>query len=205
MKKHKIIKSNNRIQPTQSHGKTVELRTERLILRQWKQDDYAPFAKMSADPVVMEYYPSTLSAEESNAMADKIASLISERSWGFWAVELIEEKQFIGFVGLHKPTYELPVTHCVEIGWRLTKEYWGHGYATEAAQASLQFAFEVLGLNEVYSFASVSNIKSCSVMKRLNMQDTGNNFEHPMIPDNHPLREHVLYKITKKQWENIAD
>ena len=101
----------------------IRLKTERLLLRQWKQQDYPLFAKLNADPVVMEYYPSILSEDQSNAMADKIQSLLSEQSWGFWAVELIDSKQFIGFVGLHKPTYDLPVRSCVEIGWRLAKEY----------------------------------------------------------------------------------
>jgi len=184
--------------------KVVELRTDRLILRQWKKEDFPLFAKINADPVVMEYYPNILREDESNAMANKLEALISERSWGFWAVETIKEHKFVGFVGLHKPTYELPVTPCVEVGWRLGREYWRNGYATEAAEASLNFAFEELGLNEVYSFTPISNKKSWSVMRRLNMEDTGNNFEHPMIPENHPLREHVLYKITKTQWRNTA-
>lgn len=178
----------------------VELKTERLLLRQWKKEDFQLFAKMNADPVVMEYYPSTLDDEQSNVMANKIKSLISEKSWGFWAVELLDEERFIGFTGLHEPTYELPVTPCVEIGWRLDKESWGKGYATEAARASLKFAFDELELNEVYSFASVINKKSWKVMQRLGMKNTNSNFDHPVIPENHHLREHVLYKITKKQW-----
>ncbi|KHD08019.1 GCN5 family acetyltransferase [Candidatus Thiomargarita nelsonii] len=184
--------------------KIVELKTNQLLLRQWQKEDFPLFAKINYDSVVMEYYPSVLSEDESNAMAHKFESLISERSWGFWAVELIDENKFIGFVGLHKPTYELPVTPCIEIGWRLAKEYWGKGYATEAARVALKFAFEELGLNEVYSFTSVSNKKSWSVMVRLGMQNTGANFEHPIIPESHPLREHVLYKITKAQWKNTV-
>lgn len=182
-------------------SEVVELRTDRLLLRQWKEEDFPLFARMTSDPIVMQYYPGTLSEDESNAMASKIRALISERSWGFWAVETIQENIFIGFVGLHKPTYDLPVTPCVEVGWRLGKEYWGNGYATEAARESLRFAFEELVLDEVYSFASVSNKKSRSVMARLNMSNTGNNFEHPIIPEGHALREHVLYKITKEQWK----
>lgn len=185
-------------------SEVIELSTDQLILRQWKESDFLPFSKMNADPVVMEYYPSTLSEEESNAIANKLMGLISERSWGFWAVETQNEKKFIGFVGLHKPTYDLPVTPCVEVGWRLGKEYWGKGYATEAAKQSLKFGFEELGLSEIYSFSSVSNKKSWLVMERLNMINTGSNFEHPMIPEGHLLREHVLYKITKEQWKNNA-
>ena len=130
----------------------------------------------------------------------KIEALIHERGWGFWAVEHCDEHQFIGFVGLHMPQYDLPVTPCVEIGWRLAKEYWGRGYATEAAHASLEVAFEQLNLPEVYSFASVANKKSQAVMQRIGMSNTMNNFEHPMIPEGHYLREHVLYKINQKSW-----
>lgn len=181
---------------------TIKLETKRLILRQWKESDFPVFAKMNADPAVMEYYPSTLSEEESSIMANKITTLISDQSWGFWAVETKKEKEFIGFVGLHRPGYDLPVTPCVEIGWRLGKKYWGKGYATEAAVESLRFAFEELELNQVYSFTSVSNLKSRSVMERIKMENTGNNFEHPHIPKGNLLREHVLYKITKEQWLN---
>jgi len=183
-------------------NKIIELETKRLILRQWKESDLPLFAKMNADSIVMEYYPSTLSENENNAMAVKIKGLISERSWGVWAVEEKDNDEFVGFVGLHKPTYDLPVTPCVEVDWRLGKEYWGRGYATEAGNESLRFAFEELKLKEVYSFASVSNARSWSVMERLNMVDTENNFDHPIIPEGHPLREHVLYKITACQWKN---
>ena len=182
-------------------NKPVELRTKRLILRQWKQDDYPLFYRINADPQIMKFYPRTLAEDESNKMADKLRDLISLRGWGLWAIETIEGNEFIGFVGLHEPAYDLPVTPCVEIGWRLNKKYWGYGYATEAAEASLKYAFEELGLSEVYSFASLQNTKSCAVMQRLNMFDTGNNFEHPNMPVGHELREHVLYKITKQQWK----
>lgn len=181
-------------------SKVIEIQTSRLLLRQWKQADYPHLAKLNADPIVMEYYPNTLTEAESSAMADKLHSLLLERSWGFWAVEIIETKQFIGFVGLHKPTYDLPVTPCIEVGWRLAKEYWGKGYATEAARAALKFAFEELHLSDVYSFTSVSNKKSWAVMERLGLQNTHTNFEHPIIPEGNSLREHVLYKITMEQF-----
>lgn len=179
--------------------KVVELKTDRLLLRQWKPEDYPIFSEINADPEVMKYYPRTLNSSESNALARKLETLISEQSWGFWAVELAREKQFIGFVGLNEPKYELPVNPCIEIGWRLAKEYWGKGYATEAARAALKFGFEVLELNEVYSFSSVSNQKSRAVMERLRMQNCGRNFKHPDIPENHRLSEHVLYTIVKQQ------
>ena len=121
--------------------KIIQIQTERLLLRQWKADDFKCFAKINSDPDVM-------SELESNAMAEKIQSLLAERGWGFWAVENLSDNNFIGFVGLHKPHYELPATPCVEIGWRLSKQYWGKGFATEAGKVSLDFAFDKLNLNE---------------------------------------------------------
>jgi len=178
----------------------IEKETSRLKLRQWLNSDSPIFATMNADPAVMEYYPNTLTEIESNAQADRFRNLIKKQGWGFWAVEELDNKKFIGFVGLHIPSYELPVTPCVEIGWRLVKECWGKGYATEAANASLSIAFEQLNLTEVYSFTSVTNIKSQAVMERLNMVNMQKNFEHPMLPVDHPLREHILYRIDAERW-----
>lgn len=181
----------------------IELKTERLLLRQWQLDDYPLFAKMNADPIVMEFYPELLNSDASNLMASKLESLIADRSWGLWAVELLDQSQFIGFVGLHEPHYDLPMTPCVEIGWRLSKDSWGKGYATEAAKAALDFAFQRLELEEVYSFTSVVNFKSEAVMKRLGMKNLLKNFNHPIVPVGHNLSEHVLYKMTKEQWKDL--
>jgi len=184
-------------------GEIIEIETERLILRQWRDEDKPLFAKMNAHPEVMKYFPALLTVEESNILAGKIEKLIATNGWGFWAVELISTGQFIGFTGLNQPTYELPVSSCVEIGWRLAQEYWGNGYATEAANASLDFAFQNLVLEEVYSFTAVSNQRSRAVMERLHMINMETNFDHPLVPENHPLREHVLYKIDLPSWEKI--
>lgn len=178
------------------------LNTKRLRLRQWKDSDLAVFSKMNADPTVMKYFPATLSKRDSNALAKRLKDLISLQSWGFWAVEIKESGEFIGFTGLNKPTYDLPITPCVEIGWRLATQYWGKGYATEAATAILAFAFDTLKLLEVYSFTSVINQPSIAVMERLNMCNLKRNFQHPSVPENHELREHVLYSITAHQWAN---
>ena len=174
--------------------------TERLLLRQWTEADLPEFARLNADPEVMKYFPALLREAESNALAEKFRSLIMERGWGFWVAELTATKTFIGFVGLHVPTYLLPVSPCVEIGWRISKEHWGKGFATKAAQAALNVAFNMLELDNVYSFTSVTNKKSQAVMERLQMQNTGNNFEHPMVPAGHILREHVLYCIDHVHW-----
>ncbi len=178
----------------------IEIETKRLKLRQWKVEDRPSFASINADPDVMRYFPRMLSAKESDYMVQRHQRLIAERGWGFWALEMIKERKFIGFVGLNSPDYDLPFTPCVEIGWRLAREHWGQGYATEAAKASLGIAFDKLNLSEVYSFTPVSNTKSLAVMERLGMNNTNKNFNHPKIPGNSPLREHVLYKIDRKAW-----
>ena len=180
--------------------KIIELETERLLLRQWSKDDYSAFATMNADSVVMEYYPNTLTSEQSDALAEKFENMIAQQGWGFWALELKDQASFIGFVGLNEPGYTLPVTPCVEIGWRLDKKYWGRGYATEAAKAVLDFSFNKLNLNEIFSFTPASNLRSRALMERLNMLNTEQNFSHPLVPANNLLSEHVLYKIDKSAW-----
>ena len=174
--------------------------TERLKLRQWLPDDYVHFSELSADPEVMEYFPGVLSESESSSFVKKTESLISKNGWGFWAVELKSTQQFIGFVGLHNPEAKLPFTPCTEVGWRLSKKYWGNGYATEAANASLQYAFQTLTIENVFSFTSINNNRSTAVMERLGMVNQMQNFQHPAIPKGHTLREHVLYKISKESW-----
>jgi len=177
------------------------VQTERLILRPWVDDDLAPFAKVSGDPEVMEFYPKPLTSEEGLSMGVRIQALINERGWGLWAVELASHKQFIGFVGLHIPKDSLPCSPCVEIGWRLAKEYWGQGYATEAANESLRYAFTELNLAEVVSFTTLANLPSQAVMQKIGMSNTGDNFMHPDIEAMHPQCEHVLYKISRDEWE----
>lgn len=178
---------------------TTVLQTDRLLLRQWKPQDLAPFARLNADPEVMRYFVNPLNREQSDALAQRCISLIEENGWGFWALELRETAQFLGFSGLHSPEYALPFSPCIEIGWRLAKEYWGHGYATEAANRVLTFAFETLQITQVVSFTSLLNTRSQSVMQRVGMVNAGQNFKHPLLPEEHPLAEHVLYKKTRQQ------
>lgn len=172
----------------------IETTTQRLRLRQWRSSDRAPFAELNADPRVMEFFPSPLSRQESDAVADRCESLISERGWGFWAVELKTNGSFIGFVGLHIPTAQLPFSPCTEVGWRLAFDYWGHGFATEAAREAVRIGFEVLGLEEIVSFTAVANRRSRAVMERVGMTESGL-FDHPNVPVGSPLREHCLYRL----------
>jgi RimJ/RimL family protein N-acetyltransferase len=178
----------------------VELETERLLLRQWKDSDIGPFAALCADAKVMEFFPSTLNREESDAMVGRCRGLIEQRGWGLWAVELKVAPGFLGFVGLSVPAADLPFSPCVEIGWRLSEEYWGYGYATEAAQAALEFGFRNLNLQEIVSFTAILNRRSQAVMKRIGMRQT-ESFEHPRMPEGHPLRPHCLFRISREAFE----
>lgn len=176
----------------------IEPVTERLYLRQWQDSDYAPFARMNADPRVMEYFPAHLERTASDELADRCRSLIAERGWGFWAVEHKQTHTFIGFVGLRIPTHDFPFNPCVEIGWRLATDYWGKGYATEAARAALQVGFNTLGLEEIVAFTSLLNRRTQLLMERLGMQRESWTFEHPALPPDSLLREHCLYRLGRK-------
>lgn len=171
--------------------------TKRLILRQWTDDDAPAFAEMNADPQVMEHFPSVWTRETSDAVMQKLRTFIDEKGWGFWAVEERGTGDFVGFVGISIPGYDLPFNPCVEIGWRLVVHHWGKGYATEAAQATLDYGFDVAGLEEIVSMTSIHNHRSEAVMQRLGMIKDAATFEHPAIKEGHRLREHVLYRMVK--------
>lgn len=178
----------------------IEFETERLFLRQWKPADRASFFALNSDPRVMEFLPGLLTCTESDAMADHCESLIQERGWGFWAAELKGSGEFIGFVGLHISSSQLPFSPCVEVGWRLAFEQWSKGFATEAAQGALRIGFEVLGFQEIVSFTAVGNRRSRAVMERLTMRESGT-FEHPHVPESSPLRLHCLYRLPRDCYE----
>lgn len=186
-------------------NRVVQIETERLTLRQWRASDFATFAQINSDREVMKYFPKLMTTAESNALARKLQSLISDRGWGLWAVEERQRGAFIGFVGLHEAPVELAFSPCVEIGWRLGAEHWGRGYATEAARAALKHAFVELDVAEVCSFTSATNYRSRAVMERLNMVNTNQNFFHPGIALDSPLSDHVLYKITRMGWKENAE
>jgi RimJ/RimL family protein N-acetyltransferase len=172
----------------------ITLRTDRLILRQWRDDDDEPWARMSADPIVMEFFPSTLDRAESDAKADQLCAEIDALGYGFWAVEAPGVAPFIGFVGIRMTTGDMPFPPTLEIGWRLDRPYWGMGFASEAAREALRFGFDQLRAESIISFTSVLNARSEAVMKRLGMVKEGE-FEHPKLEEGHRLRRHVLYRI----------
>lgn len=177
------------------------IQTERLLLRQWRPEDLDPFARMNADSRVMEHFVAPLTRERSDLLVTKQAALIEQRGWGMWAVSVVGEADFIGFIGLHQVDFEAPFVPAVEVGWRLAYEYWGRGYAPEGAKAALQFGFEKLGLGEVVSFTATSNMRSMRVMEKLHMHRAEeDDFDHPYVPEGHPLRRHVLYRISSSEW-----
>jgi RimJ/RimL family protein N-acetyltransferase len=183
----------------------VELDTERLRLRQWRDSDFEPFARMNADARVMQFYPATLGRAASDAMAERIRARIAERGWGLWAAELRASGEFIGYVGLEVPLADLPFSPCVEIGWRLGQAYWGKGLATEAARAAMRVGFEQLRLDEIVSFTALVNRRSRAVMERLGMlEDPAGAFDHPNVPEGSPLRAHCLYRLSRSRWARLG-
>ncbi|MFL6600717.1 MAG: GNAT family N-acetyltransferase [Steroidobacteraceae bacterium] len=182
----------------------MDLTTSRLILRRWREADRSAFARLNDDPAVMEFMPRRLSRDESDATAARWAAAIETRGWGFWAVEVKGSGAanagvpFIGVVGLSVPSFQAHFTPCVEIGWRLAKEHWGRGYASEAAAASLRFAFDHLKLQQIVAFTVPLNKRSMRVMERIGMsRDPADDFEHPNLAPGHPLRPHVLYRVNR--------
>jgi RimJ/RimL family protein N-acetyltransferase len=171
-----------------------DLRTDRLTLRSWQESDIAPWAEMNADPEVREYLGDVLTREQSAASAARFQAQLDERGFGFWAVEVLGTGEFIGFTGLDQVDEGMPFTG-IEVGWRLARPAWGHGYATEAARASLAFGFQVLALPEILAVTTAGNLRSQAVMQRIGMtRDPAGDFDDPAEPEG-PLRRNVLYRI----------
>jgi len=182
------------------------LNTERLTLRRWKESDLAPFTAMNMDAEVMQYFPSLITPEQTKKMIDKIEEGFTEKGFGLWAAEITETNEFIGFTGLSVPIFSAHFTPCIEIGWRIAPAYWGQGYAPEAAREILKDAFKRLKLPELVSFTAKANSNSIRVMRKLGMiRDPKEDFIHPLIEKNTRLAEHVLYRLSKKQWLAQAD
>jgi len=172
------------------------LSSSRLRLRRWRDADRDAFAALNADARVMEFFPAPLTRAQSDAMIDFVEGHFGQHDFGLWAVEVPGVAPFIGFTGFLVKRFAAPFTPCVEIGWRLAFAYWGCGYATEAARLALGHGFGPLGLSEVVSYTTVTNRRSRAVMERLGMRrDPADDFDHPELPDGHPLRRHVLYRL----------
>lgn len=173
------------------------LKTGRLILRRWCDSDREPFSRMNADPRVMEFMPALLSRPESDVLVDRIEQHFHDHGFGLFAAELREDNSFIGFVGVAVPHFHAHFTPCVEIGWRLSGDYWGRRLATEGAREVVRYAFNDLKLNALVSFTVPANLRSRRVMEKLGMtHDPADDFDHPNLPEAHPLSRHVLYRLS---------
>ncbi|MCA1907483.1 MAG: GNAT family N-acetyltransferase [Magnetospirillum sp.] len=175
------------------------MRTERLVLRPWRTEDLAAFRIINADREVMALMPSTLDDDQSDAQGLRIMDGIATRGWGLWAVEAPGIAPFLGYVGLNEPAQPMPFQvdgkPVVELAWRLSRQHWGQGYASEAAAACLDFAFATLDQDEVVAYTVPHNTRSRGVMKRIGMvRDLDGDFDHPILEPGHPLRHHVLYR-----------
>ena len=180
------------------------IRTKRLLLRRWRDEDRVPFAELNADPAVREHFQGSMSADESDGFIEHVEAHWDEHGWGLWAVEVAAVAPFVGFVGLWPADY-VTGAPMVEVGWRLAQPHWGHGYATEAARAALRFGFEEVGLDEIVSFTVPQNHRSLRVMERIGLvRDPAADFDHPRVdPVAYPhLVRHVLYRLSREQWQS---
>ena len=186
--------------PGRGPGPGPVVTTERLVLRPFTDVDRAPFSELNAHPLVVESLGSSPTRAESDAIVDHINAEMARDGWGLWALEVIGRAAFAGMVGLHRVRAELPCAPAVEVEWRLHPDHWGHGYATEAAAASLRYGFDEVGLTEIVAFTTAGNTRSQAVMNRIGMvRDPGADFDHPRQPEGSPLRHHVLYRVTASQ------
>jgi len=173
------------------------IRTERLRLRRWRETDRLPLQKINADPRVMEIMPEALPPKASEALIVRFEEHFEHYGFGLFAVDLIEGKTFAGFIGLSVPAFEAPFMPAVEVGWRLAFEYWGRGLATEGARAVVRYGVGSLGIDNIVSFTVPANLRSRRVMEKIGMtHDPRDDFDHPLLPEGHPLRRHVLYRLT---------
>jgi RimJ/RimL family protein N-acetyltransferase len=160
---------------------------------------------MNADPIVMEFFVSPLTRQESDAFVDRIEAGFAEFGFGPWALEELGGGRFIGFAGLIYQSFDAAFTPAFEIGYRLARSAWGQGYATEAAREAVRYGFERAGLPEIVSMTARQNVRSRAVMRRLGMtHEPAEDFDHPRIPDGHPLKRHVLYRLTLEEWRRVG-
>jgi RimJ/RimL family protein N-acetyltransferase len=183
----------------------VTLSGDRVRLRRWRDEDRDAFAAMNSDARVMEFFRDRLSRVDSDAMANRIEQHFCEHGFRLWAIEIPGGASFIGFAGLSWARFNAAFTPCVEAGWRLAFEHWGHGYATEAARLALGYGFATLTLSEIVSFTSATNHRSRAVMERLGMRrDPAEDFDYPGMPQGHPRQRHVLYRLDSDSYAGMC-
>ncbi|MCH8032379.1 MAG: GNAT family N-acetyltransferase [Bacteroidetes bacterium] len=176
-------------------------KSNRLGFREWNKEDLIPFSSMNSDPEVMEFFPRTLTKNETEKFIEKIKEHFNKNEYGLYAVDKLESNVFIGFIGFMIPSFKAHFTPCIEIGWRIKKEEWNRGYATEGAKRCIKFGFEKLNFNNIYSFSSKLNLKSERVMVKIGMKKEGE-FDHPKVDKGNKLRPHVVYRIVKTVHNN---
>jgi RimJ/RimL family protein N-acetyltransferase len=172
------------------------LETDRLLMRRWTEADREPFAALNGDPDTLQFFPTTFSRAESDALIDRIEARFDEHGFGLWALEVAATRQFIGFTGLSPMPDDVPGAGGMEVGWRLARPAWHQGYATEAARKALAVAFDGVGLTEIWSMTAVLNVPSQAVMRRLGLSEVAR-FSHPRVPAGHPLQPHVTYHLDR--------
>jgi RimJ/RimL family protein N-acetyltransferase len=180
---------------------TPHVETARLLMREWRDGDRAPYAALNGDPEVMRHFPSMLTPKQSDEMIDRMMATWRDRGFGLWAVERLDTAEFIGFVGLSVPSWQADFTPCIEVGWRVARQHWGNGFAPEAALAALQWGFANADPpdDQIVSFATEGNLKSQRVMHKIGMiRDADGDFDHPLLPD-WVDRRHVLFRIDRGQ------
>ena len=180
------------------------IRTERLLMRRWREGDRDPYAALNADPVVMRYFPATHDRATSDDHINRMEALFERQGFGLWALEVAGTSQFIGFTGLNPMPAGVPGAGGMEVGWRLAQHAWHQGYATEAATAAMDVAFDGLGLTELWSMTAVLNTPSQAVMRRIGMRPYAE-FEHPRVESGHPIRPHVAFRKLRPDATTGAD
>lgn len=180
-------------------GRFDEIKTERLVMRRWQDSDREPFAELNGDAETMQFFPSTMDRAASDGFVDRIEARFEQQGFGLWVLEIAAAGRFIGYTGLNPMPDGVPGAGGMEVGWRLRKDAWHHGYATEAARAALGVAFDGAGMDEIWSMTAILNEPSQAVMRRIGMTQFGF-FEHPSVPASSPLRPHVLYRIARPDW-----
>lgn len=173
----------------------AEIETDRLILRRWRDEDLEPFAKMNADPTVMEFFPDVMTIEETKESVERYVRHFDDHGFGFWVAEVMGKESFAGVIGIAYTRFDSHFTPAVEVGWRLARKHWGNGYAPEGAVAAIDFAFRHAGLKEVVAMTATGNLKSRRVMEKIGMtRDPNDDFDHPLVPSDHFTFRHVLYR-----------
>ena len=177
------------------------IETDRLILRTWNDNDLQPMLAINQDPKVMEYFPSLQDLEMTKNFIDKVNAHFENHGYSLYAVIKKDTTEFIGFTGLLIADFASHFTPATEIGWRLSSNHWGQGFATEGAKAVLDYAFRELKLTEIVSFTAAGNAKSIRVMQKIGLQhNAADDFDHPKLDDKSPLKRHVLYRINQEKY-----